>query len=121
MLRGCPGKPGAGNPHAGFYLGGEAQGQPRLLPTDHNIRHHLLLAQVAQRVKDPEVLHVLKLVLHASGKKGVAQGGVLSPLLSNRYLTAVDRRLERAKEVTRRGPYTYLEYARFADGTPVQA
>jgi RNA-directed DNA polymerase len=27
----------------------------------------------------------------------------------------VDRRLERAKEVTRRGPYTYLEYARVAD------
>jgi RNA-directed DNA polymerase len=80
-----------------------------------NIRHHLLLAQVAQRVKDPEVLHVLKLVLHASGKKGVAQGGVLSPLRSNLYLTAVDRMLERAKEVTRRGSYTYLEYARFAD------
>jgi RNA-directed DNA polymerase len=80
-----------------------------------NIRHHLLLAQVAQRVNDPDVLHVLKLMLHASGKKGVAQGGVLSPLLSNLYLTAVDRMLERAKEVTRRGPYTYLEYARFAD------
>jgi RNA-directed DNA polymerase len=80
-----------------------------------NIRHHLLLAQVAQRVKDPDVLHVLKLMLQASGKKGVAQGGVLSPLLSNLYLTAVDRMLERAKEVTRRGPYTYLEYARFAD------
>ena len=58
---------------------------------------------------------MLKLVLHASGKKGVAQGGVLSPLLSNLYLTAVDRMLERAKEVTRRGSYTYLEYARFAD------
>jgi RNA-directed DNA polymerase len=58
---------------------------------------------------------VLKLVLQASGKKGVAQGGVLSPLLSNLYLTAVDRMLERAKEVTRRGSYTYLEYARFAD------
>lgn len=81
-----------------------------------NIRHYLLLAQVVQRVKDPEVLHVLKLVLHASGKKkGVAQGGVLSPLLSNLYLTAVDRMLERAKEVTRRGSYTYLEYARYAD------
>ena len=40
---------------------------------------------------------------------------MLSPLLSNLYLTAVDRMLERAKEVTRRGPYTYLEYARFAD------
>jgi RNA-directed DNA polymerase len=80
-----------------------------------NIRHHLLLAQVAQRVNDPDVLHVLKLMLQASGKKGVAQGGVLSPLLSNLYLTAVDRMLERAKEVTRHGPYTYLEYARFAD------
>ena len=80
-----------------------------------NIRHHLLLAQVAQRVNDPDVLHVLKLMLQASGKKGVAQGGVLSPLLSNLYLTAVDRMLERAKEVTRRGPYTYLEYTRFAD------
>jgi RNA-directed DNA polymerase len=80
-----------------------------------NVRHHLLLAQVAQRVNDPDVMHVLKLMLQASGKKGVAQGGVLSPLLSNLYLTAVDRMLERAKEVTRRGPYTYLEYARFAD------
>ena len=74
-----------------------------------NIQHHLLLAQVAQRVNDPEVLHVLKLMLQVSGKKGVAQGGVLSPLLSNLYLTTVDRMLERAKEVTRRGPYTYLE------------
>jgi RNA-directed DNA polymerase len=50
---------------------------------DH-LRHHLLLAQVAQRVNDPAVLHGLKLRLQASGKKGVAQGGVLSPLLSNR-------------------------------------
>jgi RNA-directed DNA polymerase len=80
-----------------------------------NIRHHLLLAKGAQRVNDPEVLHMLKLMLKVSGKKGVAQGGVLSPLLSNLYLTTVDQMLERAKEVTRRGSYTYLEYARFAD------
>jgi RNA-directed DNA polymerase len=80
-----------------------------------NIRPHLLLAQVAQRVNDPDVLHVLTLRLQASGQKGVAQGGVLSPLLRNLYLTAVDRMLERAKEITRRGPYTYLEYTRFAD------
>jgi RNA-directed DNA polymerase len=80
-----------------------------------NIRHPRLLAQVAQRINDPDVLHGLKLMLHASGKKGVAQGGVLSPLLSHLDLTAVDRMLERAKEVTRRGPYTYLEYTRFAD------
>ncbi len=44
-----------------------------------NIRPHLLLAQVAQRVNDPDVLHVLKLLLKASGTKGVAQGGGLSP------------------------------------------
>jgi len=74
-----------------------------------------LLAKVAQRVNDPEVLHVLKRMRKVSGKQGVAQGGVLSPLLSNLYLTVVDQMRERAKEVTRRGPSTYLEYARFAD------
>src|SRR6516162_9753589 len=41
--------------------------------------------------------------------------GVISPLLSNLYLTEVDRMLERAKEVTRCGRFTYIEYARFAD------
>ena len=74
-----------------------------------NSRHHLLLAHVAQRVNDPDVLHGLKLMRKASGTKGVAQGGVRSPFLSHLSLTAVDRRLERAKEVTRRGPSTSLE------------
>ena len=45
-----------------------------------NIRHHRLLAQVAQRVNDPEVMHVLKLILKNTGKKGVAQGDGLGPL-----------------------------------------
>src|SRR3989442_838841 len=80
-----------------------------------NIEHHLLLEKLARRVDDAEVLHLLRLILKASGKKGVAQGGVLSPLLSNLYLTEVDGMLERAKEVTRQGTYTYVEYARFAD------
>ena len=40
-----------------------------------NVRHHLLLAKVAQRVSDPDILHVLKLILKASGKQGVPQGG----------------------------------------------
>jgi RNA-directed DNA polymerase len=80
-----------------------------------NIRHHQVLAKVARRVNDAQVLHLLKLILKASGKKGVAQGGVLSPLLSNLYLTEVDQMLERAKEVTRYGQYTYVEYCRFAD------
>src|SRR6202051_4839533 len=43
-----------------------------------NIRHHQVLAKVARRVNDAQVLHLLKLILKASGKNGVAQGGVLS-------------------------------------------
>jgi RNA-directed DNA polymerase len=80
-----------------------------------NICHHLLLAKVARRVNDSDVMHVLRLILKTTGQKGVAQGDVLAPLLSNLYLTEVDRMLERAKQVTRRGQYTYLEYCRFAD------
>jgi RNA-directed DNA polymerase len=80
-----------------------------------NIRHYNLLEKVARRVNDSEVMHLLKLIVKATGKKGVSQGGVLSPLLSNLYLNEVDRMLERAQEATCRGPYTYLQYARFAD------
>ena len=80
-----------------------------------NIRHDVLLSKVAKRVSDPEVFRVLKLILKATGKRGVAQGDVLAPVLSNVYLTEVDRMLERAKAVTGRGKYTHVEYARYAD------
>jgi RNA-directed DNA polymerase len=65
--------------------------------------------------QDSEILHLLKLMLKASGKRGVPQGGVISPLLSNIYLHEVDAMLERAKAVTRNGTYTYVEYARADD------
>jgi RNA-directed DNA polymerase len=80
-----------------------------------NVQHYLLLARVAHRVKDEAVMHLLKMMLKATGKQGVPQGGVISPLLSNLYLNEVDRMLERAIATTCNGKYTYVQYARFAD------
>ena len=80
-----------------------------------SVRHDRLLAKVAKRVDDDDVMHLLKIMLKANGRYGVPQGGVVSPLLSNIYLNEVDHMLERAKEATRYGKYTGIEYARFAD------
>lgn len=80
-----------------------------------NVRHSLLLTKVARRVNDKAIMHLLKMMLKATGKKGVPQGGVASPLLSNIYLTEVDCMLEKAIGTTRRGKYSHVEYARFAD------
>jgi len=79
------------------------------------VRHHIVLEKVAQRIDDDAVLWLLKLLLNASGKQGVPQGGVISPLLSNLYLNEVDQMLERAKAATRQERGTAVEYARFAD------
>src|SRR5713101_8614247 len=80
-----------------------------------NVQHLLLLEKVAQRIKEGEVMHLLKMIVKATGKKGVPQGGVISPLLSNLYLNEVDRMLEKAVDTTRRGKSTNVQYARFAD------
>ena len=79
------------------------------------VSHSIILRKVAERVNDAKVMRLLKLILKANGKRGVSQGGVISPLLSNLYLNEVDKMLERAREVTRRGKYLNVEYARFAD------
>ncbi len=80
-----------------------------------NVRHDQLLAKVARRIQDATVMRLLKQILKSTGKKGVPQGGVISPLLSNLYLNEVDRMLEKAIAITRFGQYTRVQYARFAD------
>lgn len=79
------------------------------------VRHDKLLGMVAGRINDKHIMRLLKLILKIGGKRGVPQGGVISPLLSNIYLNEVDMMLEKAKAVTRKSQYTHLEYARFAD------
>jgi RNA-directed DNA polymerase len=97
-----------------------AAGKTRVIDIDlrsyfDGVRHGVLLAKVAKRINDDDVLHLLKIMLKANGKQGVPQGGVLSPVLSNLYLNEVDRMLERAKEASRCGKYINVEYVRFAD------
>ena len=96
------------------------EGKTRVMDLDlrayfDNVQHYLLLAKVARRVQDAMVMKLLNLILKSTGKKGVPQGGVVSPLLSNLYLNEVDRMLEKAIATTRRGKYTHVQYARFAD------
>lgn len=82
------------------------------------VKHSILLDKVAKRIADDKIMGLLNQMLKAGGKEGVPQGGVISPLLSNLsniYLNEVDKMLEKAREVTREGKYTHVEYARFAD------
>ncbi|MFT5701414.1 MAG: RNA-directed DNA polymerase, partial [Desulforhopalus sp.] len=61
-----------------------------------NVQHTTLMKKVAERVNDDDVMRLLKLILKVGGAKGVPQG-----------------------EVTRKGRFTYIEYARFADDVVV--
>src|SRR4029077_16276951 len=96
------------------------QGKTRIIDLDlrayfDSVQHNGLLEKVAGQVQDADVMRLLKRILKSTGKKGVPQGGVISPVLSNVYLNEVDKMLEKAIAATRRGPYTQIQYARFAD------
>ena len=54
------------------------------------IRHSVLLDKIAKRVRDPQVLHLVKQIIKVGGKLGVPQGGPVSPLAANIYLSEVD-------------------------------
>jgi len=100
---------------------GLVQGLTRVIDVDlksyfDNVRHHVLLQKLAHRVQDPELLHLVKQILKANGKKGVPQGGVLSPLLANLYLNDLDRAMEQEMAKRRReGRWERVIYTRYAD------
>lgn len=85
------------------------------------VNHDILMNEVAKEVRDKSVLRLIgsylragKLVngakVHHNGK-GVPQGGPLSPILANIYLTPLDRELE-ARE---------LRFIRYADDITIYA
>lgn len=100
---------------------GLVQGLTQVIDVDlksyfDNVRHHLLLQKVAKRVQDPKLLHLVKQILKANGKKGVPQGGVLSPLLANLYLNELDQAMEEEMGKRRReGKWERVIYTRYAD------
>src|SRR3954453_14856490 len=78
-------------------------------------RHDILLQQIARRVRDPAVLHLVKQILKVGGNIGVPQGGPFSPLAANIYLNEVDWAFDAIRRQTAQGPYEAVNYHRFAD------
>lgn len=82
------------------------------------VNHELLMHQVGQVIRDKRMRHLIGRFLRAGvfeeakvtkQAKGVPQGGLLSPLLANTYLGALDKELES------RG----LSFCRYADDSNI--
>jgi group II intron reverse transcriptase/maturase len=80
-----------------------------------NIRHSRLLEQIAKRVQDPQVMHLVKQIIKVSGKRGIPQGGPFSPLAANIYLNEVDWTFEAIRRKTAEGAFEAVNYHRYAD------
>ena len=79
------------------------------------IRHSVLLDKIAKRIRDPQVMHLVKQIIKVGGKVGVPQGGPLSPLAANIYLNEVDWFFDAIRRKTAEGSYEAVNYHRFAD------
>ncbi len=80
-----------------------------------SIQHSLLLDKIARRVKDPEVMRLVKQIIKTAGKIGVPQGGPFSPLAANIYLNDLDWYFDSIRRKTAEGDYEAVNYHRFAD------
>lgn len=79
------------------------------------IQHSVLLGQIAKRVQDPKVMHLVKQILKSGGAVGVPQGGPFSPLAANIYLNQVDWAFDEIRRKTAQGPYEAVNYHRYSD------
>ncbi len=81
--------------------------------------HHILLEKIAKRVNDADIMWLCRTILKSSGKKGLPQGSLVGPLMSNIYLNEVDEMLEKAQKTTQDGKFDVVRYVRFADDLAV--
>ena len=79
------------------------------------IRHSVLLGKIAERIQDPQVLHLVKQIVKVGGTLGVPQGGPFSPLAANIYLNEVDWYFDAIRRKTAEGNYEAVNYHRYAD------
>jgi RNA-directed DNA polymerase len=79
------------------------------------IRHSVLLEKIAKRVQDPQVMHLIRLIIKVGGNIGVPQGGPFSPLAANIYLNDVDWTFDAIRRKTAEGNFEAVNYHRFAD------
>ena len=70
-----------------------------------DIRHDRALEKLARRVRDGQVLALVKQFLKSTGERGVPQGSPLSPLIANVMLNDLDHALDRGA-----GLLTYVRY-----------